>query len=78
MIIIRDEDNAVIIEMFDTVKEFKQYIDNYLTEMEKGMNEDGLLRDKGGRLLEVPINVAGFSYKLSSYKEITGDQIQFI
>ena len=78
MIIIRDEENVIIIEMFDTVKEFKQYIDNYLTEMEKGMNEDGLLQDKGGNLLEIPLNKAGFSYKLSSYKDITGDQIQFI
>ena len=78
MIIIRDEENINVVELFDTVKEFKQYIDNYLTEMEKGMNEDGLLQDRGGNLLEIPLNKAGFSYKLSSYKDITGDQIQFI
>ena len=78
MIIIRDEENINVVELFDTVKEFKQYIDNYLTEMEKGMNEDGLLQDRGGNLLEIPLNKAGFSYKLSSYKDITGDKIQFI
>lgn len=78
MIIIRDEENINVVELFDTVKEFKQYIDNYLTEMEKGMNEDKLLEDRGGNLLEIPLNKAGISYKLSSYKDITGDQIQFI
>ena len=77
MIIIRDEEKQII-EMFDTVKEFKHYIDKYLKEMEEGMNADKLLEDKGGNLLEVPLDKAGFSYKLSSYKDITGDKIEFV
>ena len=78
MIIIRDEENICIVEMFDTVKEFKQYIDNYLKEMEDGMNADKLLEYRGGNLLEMPLDKAGFSYKLSSYKDITRDNIEFI
>ena len=78
MIIIRDDENINVVELFDTVAEFKQYINNYLKEMEDGMRKDGLLEDKGGNLLEIPLDKAGFSYKLSSYEGITGDNIQYI
>ena len=43
MIVIQYKDNSGIVDIFDTAKEFKTYIKNYLTEMRDGMKEDGLL-----------------------------------
>ena len=43
MIVIQYKDNNGIVDIFDTAKEFKTYIKNYLTEMRDGMKEDGLL-----------------------------------
>lgn len=46
MIVIQYKDNGGIVDIFDTAKEFKEYINDYLKEMRDGMAEDGLLEEK--------------------------------
>ena len=45
MIVIQYKDNSGIVDIFDTAKEFKEYINDYLKEMRDGMAEDGLLEE---------------------------------
>ena len=77
MIIIKSEEGHIV-EVFDTAKEFKYYIDEYLQKMEKGMNEDKLLEERNRMLLEIPLDKAGFTYKLNSYLDITNDKVEFV
>ena len=45
MIVIQYKDNSGIVDIFDTAKEFKAYINDYLKEMRDGMAKDGLLEE---------------------------------
>ena len=71
MIVIKDEDR--IVEMFDTVAEFKQYIKETLTEMSEQMTNDGI--ENQGSLKHVLNNNVSFGNMLDVYTELTDNSI---
>ena len=71
MIVIKDEDR--IVEMFDTVAEFKQYIKETLTEMSEQMFNDGI--ENQGRLEHVLNHKVSFGNMLEVYTELTDNSI---
>lgn len=72
MLIIRSEDNSII-EMFDTVKEFKIYIEEILERFEEILNER---EDYFFYLLDEPLEDACFENKFKKYKEITKNDVE--
>ena len=71
MIVIKDEDR--IVEMFDTVAEFKQYIKETLTEMSEQMFNDGI--ENQGSLKHVLTHEVSFGNMLDVYTELTDNSI---
>lgn len=76
MIILRNEMNEIV-EMFDTVAEFKHYLDCFLRESEKSMLANGI-NLKNGYLLTVRIDEASFKDKLDCYLDMTCETIETI
>lgn len=74
MLIIRREDNSIV-EMFDTVKEFKAYMDETLLFLEKEINEeDDDFRFKF--LFDKPLEDVCFENKLKMYGETTNNSLE--
>lgn len=74
MLIIRNEDYKIV-EMFDTVKEFKEYIDETLLFLEKETNEEN--DDFGFKFLfDKPLEDVCFENKFKKYKEITKNEVE--
>lgn len=74
MLIIRNEDYKIV-EMFDTVKEFKAYIDETLLFLEKEINEeyDGF----GFKFLfDKPLEDVCFEDKFKMYRETINNEVE--
>lgn len=70
MIIIRNEENEIV-DLFDTVNEFKVYIEQTLNEMEEGLLADGL-----GTIFNTNIEKQNFYNQLKMYQEMTENKIE--
>jgi N-acetylglutamate synthase/N-acetylornithine aminotransferase len=70
MIILKDEENAIV-NLFDTAKEFKEYILEVLNEMEKGMIADG-----EGTIFNTDIEEQGFHNQLAMYLDLTDETVE--
>ena len=70
MIILKDEDNDIV-NLFDTVAEFKAYIEQTLNEMEKDMLADGL-----GQIFNTDIEEQSFYSQLNMYCEMTCETVE--
>ena len=75
MIILRN-DSGKIVELFDTVKEFKNYLDIELMKMEEGMAEDGLLEDSNDMLFGADLDEVCFEAKLEEYLTVNTETIE--
>lgn len=74
MLIIRNENNSIV-EMFDTVKEFKAYIDETLLFLEKEINqEDDYFGFK--YLFDKPLEEVCFEDKFKMYRETTNNEVE--
>lgn len=67
MIVLKNSCSLEIEEMFDTVAEFKEYVDKCLREMEDGMRADNLFEEGEGVCGKVPIEKAPFGTKLETF-----------
>lgn len=70
MIILKDEENAIV-NLFDTAKEFKEYIEMTLNEMEEGMIANG-----EGTIFNTDIEEQSFYSQLAMYLEMTGETVE--
>lgn len=71
MIVIRYKESHQISDLFDTAKEFKSYIKEYLEEMDKGMKADGLQTN------EMPRTLMSFECMLDEYLTIN-DELEVV
>lgn len=69
MIILRNEDNEIV-NLFDTAKEFKEYLDNFILEVEK---EDKTTKDA---FLKKSIKEETFANKLNMYLELSQNTVE--
>ena len=70
MIIVRNEINEIV-EMFDTVYEFKDFLYEELFEMDKGLK-----KDTGAGIFNVPVCDVSFNFRLKTYLEMTENRIE--
>jgi len=71
MIIVRNEINEIV-EMFDTTFEFKEFLYDELSEMDKGLKED-----TGAGIFDVQVRDVPFNLQLKTYLEMTENRLEF-
>ena len=65
-----------IAEMFDTAKEFKEYIIQYLKDTEKGLNEDNEGLTNGLLFSNAQIEDVSFERQLEQFLEFTEFEVE--
>lgn len=72
MIVLRDDEDFQIVEIFDTAQELKTYIDDCLKEIDEGMKADGIYEEGTGVCGTIPLEKATFRTKLETFMETCG------
>ena len=70
MIIIRDNGTHEMVDIFETVRNFKCYIFSYLVEMEEGMLADGLIKKEDVKFQNKNIS---FQTQLNEYLQVNSE-----
>lgn len=76
MIVLYDEADELA-NMFDTAKEFKEYIQKSLIEMEKELNADDVGLENGLLFKNKMIQEVSFQEQLNQYLDMTQETIRF-
>ena len=70
MILIRDNGTHEMVDIFETVGDFKCYIFSYLVEMEEGMLADGLIKKEEVKFSNGNIS---FQTQLNEYLQVNSE-----
>jgi hypothetical protein len=70
MIILKDEENKIV-NLFDTAKDFKEYIEQTLNEM-----EEDLLANGKGTIFNTDIEEQSFCKQLRQYLDMTCETVE--
>lgn len=76
MIVVYEEDRTIC-ELFDTASEFKDFLYDSLSEIQRGLREDGLLGENEGVCNKsISLIDSSFSLRLETWTDITGRTFQ--